>query len=83
LRPRARRHDPAVAFVLGRDSRSTNGAGATVSPIATRARSSSRNSRSSGSTRSLAIATSTSPPRSASTRCGRRSSSSSRSRVAG
>ena len=56
---------------------------ATASPTGRRARSSSRNTPCSASTRPARIARPTSPPRSASTRCGRPSTSSTTSRTAG
>jgi acetolactate synthase-1/2/3 large subunit len=63
--------------------RSRNGALAIRCPTKRTAISSCRNSRFSGCSRRRAATTSTSPPKSASTRCGRRSSSASRSRTAG
>ncbi len=64
-------------------SRSTSGARASRSPTRRTTTSSCRNTPSSGCSRRRAAATPTSRPRSASTRCGRRSSSASRSRIAG
>ena len=64
-------------------SRSRNGARAIRCRTRRTAMSSCRNTRSSGCSRRRMAATPTSPPKSASTRCGRRSSSVSRSRTAG
>ena len=64
-------------------SRSRSGARAIRCPTGRTTISSCRNTRSSGCSRRRAAATPTSPPKSASTRCGRRSSSASRSRTAG
>ena len=64
-------------------SSSTPGAGATACATRTPAAPSSRNTPCSGSTRRPRTATPTSPPRWASTRCGRPSSSSSRSPTGG
>jgi len=75
-RPRSRISAPG-----GRRSRS--GARAIRCPTRRTTRSSCRNLRSSGCSRRSVGATSTSPPKSASTRCGRRSSSASRNRTAG
>ena len=58
--------------VVGRDRRLARRA--TASPTSRTTRRSSRNTRSSGSITTSRTATTTSPPRSASTRCGRRSS---------
>src|SRR5208282_1709676 len=63
-------------------SRSGNGGQKNRSPSAIPMRSSSRNTRSSGSTSRPRTAILTSPPKSVSTRCGRRSSIRSRSRTA-